>query len=266
MGRVKKIGLVVLVGLLSYFLAVNVLMGLKVKGYRYLFRATEPYDLVVRNAVILDGTGLNAAFRGDLALRDGYIAALGYIRPKDSPVYDAGGLTVIPWPIAVEEICGDNTDSGDENGLASDYCTNILKHLLEGSYPRYPAEEIFFPEGPYRGLTLAQAACAHETTEQALYDALKKEMPPQTVVLLVSARYNKEDRSSEELLARLTGYRAELLGWGESGRIKEGCRADFYFFKSHDYSEDELRKLLLQGRIPQPDLIMEAGEIKEISQ
>ncbi len=266
MGRVKKIGLVVLVGLLSYFLAVNVLMGLKVKGYRYLFRATEPYDLVIRNAVILDGTGLNAAFRGDLALLDGYIAALGYIRQKNSPVYDAGGLTVIPRPIAIEEICGDNTDSGDETKLAAEYCSDILKHLLEGSYPRYPAEEILFPTGLYRGQTLAQAACAQKTSEQALFDALKKEMPSQAIVLLVPARYNKEDRSNEELLARLTGYRAELLGWEESGRIKEGNRADFYFFKSHDYSEDGLRELLLQGRIPQPDLIMEAGEFKEVSQ
>ena len=56
-----------------------------------------PYDLVIRNGRIVDGTG-NPWFRGDLAIRGDRIVALGHV-PADATtkrVIDASGLVVSP--------------------------------------------------------------------------------------------------------------------------------------------------------------------------
>ncbi|HEY2155232.1 MAG TPA: amidohydrolase family protein [Isosphaeraceae bacterium] len=56
-----------------------------------------PYDLVIRNGRVVDGTG-NPWFRGDVAVHGDRIAALWHI-PEDAParrVIDASGLVVAP--------------------------------------------------------------------------------------------------------------------------------------------------------------------------
>jgi len=50
------------------------------------------FDLVIRNGNIIDGTGA-PAFRGDVAVRDGRIAAVGTIEGEAAHVIDAGGLS-----------------------------------------------------------------------------------------------------------------------------------------------------------------------------
>jgi dihydroorotase/N-acyl-D-amino-acid deacylase len=55
-----------------------------------------PYDLVIRNAHIIDGTG-SPWYAGDVAIRDGRIAAIGMV--GDAPArrtIDAGGKVVAP--------------------------------------------------------------------------------------------------------------------------------------------------------------------------
>jgi dihydroorotase/N-acyl-D-amino-acid deacylase len=57
----------------------------------------QPYDVVIRNGHIVDGTG-SPWYAGDLAIRDGRIAALGFV-PADADarqVIDALGMTVAP--------------------------------------------------------------------------------------------------------------------------------------------------------------------------
>jgi N-acyl-D-aspartate/D-glutamate deacylase len=53
------------------------------------------YDLVIRNAHIVDGTGCNA-FDGDLAVQDGRIAAIGEIDGEGRREIDAGGKLLTP--------------------------------------------------------------------------------------------------------------------------------------------------------------------------
>ena len=52
--------------------------------------AAQDYDLVIRGGRIVDGTG-RAAFAGDVALRDGKIAAVGVVPGKGREEIDAGG-------------------------------------------------------------------------------------------------------------------------------------------------------------------------------
>jgi N-acyl-D-amino-acid deacylase len=55
-----------------------------------------PFDLVLRSATLLDGSGA-AGVRGDLAIRDGRIAALGsFDIPAGSPQLHLDGLTIAP--------------------------------------------------------------------------------------------------------------------------------------------------------------------------
>lgn len=53
------------------------------------------YDLVIRNASIIDGLG-NPAFDGDLAVSDGRVAAIGQDLGEAESIVDADGLTLAP--------------------------------------------------------------------------------------------------------------------------------------------------------------------------
>jgi N-acyl-D-amino-acid deacylase len=54
-----------------------------------------PYDLVIRNGTVVDGTGL-PRYRADVAVRHGRIAAIGRIRERAREVLDAEGHVVAP--------------------------------------------------------------------------------------------------------------------------------------------------------------------------
>jgi N-acyl-D-amino-acid deacylase len=53
------------------------------------------YDLVIKNGVVIDGSGL-PRFRGDVAVKDGKIASIGRIREQAREVLDAEGHVVAP--------------------------------------------------------------------------------------------------------------------------------------------------------------------------
>jgi N-acyl-D-amino-acid deacylase len=54
-----------------------------------------PYDLVIKNGVLIDGSGL-PRYHADVAVRHGRIAATGRIRERAREVIDADGLVVAP--------------------------------------------------------------------------------------------------------------------------------------------------------------------------
>jgi len=54
-----------------------------------------PYDLVIKNGTVIDGSGL-PGYRGDVAVRHGRIAAIGRIREAAREVVDADGQVVTP--------------------------------------------------------------------------------------------------------------------------------------------------------------------------
>src|SRR6266481_546189 len=58
--------------------------------------APPPYDLVITNGTVVDGTGLPRR-RADVAIRDGRIAAIGFVDASEGVrVIDAGGKVVAP--------------------------------------------------------------------------------------------------------------------------------------------------------------------------
>src|ERR1700722_18243806 len=56
----------------------------------------QPYDLLIRNGHIVDGTG-SPWYAADIAIRDGHIAAIGHLDSASGrQIIDAAGLTVAP--------------------------------------------------------------------------------------------------------------------------------------------------------------------------
>src|SRR3546814_20267996 len=57
------------------------------------------YDLVITNGIVVDGTGLPRR-RADVAVKDGRIAAIGFVDPSDGErVIDARGPVVAPGTV-----------------------------------------------------------------------------------------------------------------------------------------------------------------------
>ncbi len=54
-----------------------------------------PYDLVIKNGMVVDGTGFSR-YRADVAIKDGTIVELGKIRGAAAATIDADGLFVAP--------------------------------------------------------------------------------------------------------------------------------------------------------------------------
>ena len=53
------------------------------------------FDLIIRNGTIVDGTGA-PRFAGDIAVKDGLIAAVGKVSGDASSEIDAGGNVIAP--------------------------------------------------------------------------------------------------------------------------------------------------------------------------
>ncbi len=218
--------------------------------------AHSSYDLVIKHALILDGTGEKKLFRGDIAIRAGEIVEMGYIPekqlrdvPKES-VFDAGGLMAMPFPVTPEKTAG------------------VVEHVFRTSYPRYPAHYLYFQEEPYAGCSLAQVARQRGETPEQTFAYLRNLLPVSTKVYLVPIELAEEkiragDFELPELVASCTGYLAEIMEKEKRGKIKKGCRADLYFFKTHDYGEKALSELFLKGELPSLAVCCREGKLQK---
>lgn len=234
--------IIILLSSASYYLSLQIFTGLKIKGYSYLLGKDDTYDLVLKYGEILDGSGENARFRGDIAIEDGKIVGVGYVQSQDSPIFDAGGLTILPVPIDIE-------DGSD-----------VVEHLLIDSYPRYPAEYIYFEKPPYRGLNLMEISRREGSSPENIFKKILNTSNPDEKVLLVPLEYADQALTEEEMVARRTGYRANFFAKNDMGMIKRGYGADLYFVRTREYSEERLIEILLQGSYPSPIRRVEQGE------
>ena len=62
------------------------------------------FDLLIANANVVDGSGLSR-FKGDVAIVDDRIAAIGSFKGRADATIDASGLTLIPGIIDPHSTC-----------------------------------------------------------------------------------------------------------------------------------------------------------------
>ncbi|HHY05481.1 MAG TPA: hypothetical protein GX532_00645 [Clostridia bacterium] len=255
MRKPKIVFLIGLAAIISYCFYFFLFTLLQAEGEIQFPQTNKPYDLVIKHVLILDGTGEKEIFRGDIAMRDGHIVEVGSVQELDCPLFDAGGLTVMPMPI--EPL---NMEEAAERGL--------VEHLFRTSYPRYPASYLYFQEEPYLGFNLAQIAQQRGEIPQKTFNELQKKLPAMSKVYLLPLELAEEKllsatASLEELVAYLTGYPAKALGKTDKGMIKPDYKADLYFFITHNYEEESLKQLFLKGKLPVCALRYQAGQLLE---
>ena len=76
------------------------------------YRGRMPYDILIRGGLLIDGSGA-APTRGDLAIRDGRIAAIGAdLGGTTGAVIDASGLAVAGFDYAAAKLYLRDSDNG----------------------------------------------------------------------------------------------------------------------------------------------------------
>ncbi|MDD2212705.1 MAG: hypothetical protein PHS83_04095 [Clostridia bacterium] len=253
--KIKIVFLFGLVALISYCFYFFVFTSLSAEGELQFGQTNELYDLVIKHALILDGTGEKERFRGDIAIRDGCIVEVGSVSEVDSPAFDAGGLTVMPMPVRPV-----NMEKAESVG------GGILEHLLRTSYPRYPSSYLYFQDEPYCGLNLAQVAQQRGESPQKTFYYVQKQLPAMSKIYLLPLGLAEEKllagtASLQELAAYLTGYPAKVTGNTDLGMIKPNYKADLYFFITDDYEEESLKQLFLKGELPALALCCKKGQL-----
>lgn len=238
----RKIIIIIALSVLCFIVSTSLFTGLKAKGSSDLFHYEHTHDLVIRHALILDGTGQREKYRGDIAILDGKIVEVGTVSETQAPVFDAGGLTVIPIPVPF---------SGNENAL---------EHAFSSSYPRYEAQDIYLQGEPYEGNNLEQVAEDLGVTVGEAHEMLKTALGSAAKVYIAHVPVQTEATSMEEYLARLTCYRANYGFREGQGVIKEGADAHLYFFMSKDYNDAKLTELFKKGKVPEPLFTIKDGE------
>jgi N-acyl-D-amino-acid deacylase len=92
-----------------------------------------PYDVVLRNGELLDGTGAPSR-RADVAIRDGHISAIGAVSERGRQEIDAGGRIVAPGFIDVHGQSGTTllADGNGESHIRQGITTEVIG---EGNTP-----------------------------------------------------------------------------------------------------------------------------------
>jgi N-acyl-D-amino-acid deacylase len=139
--------------------AVLVCIALKVA-----FAVGQPYDLVIRNGRVVDGTG-NPAFFADVAIRDGRIATVGRVAERGRKEIDAKGLVVAPGFIDVHTHCENIATLPKAENFVRMGVTSIVTGNCGGS-----ADSIreFFGELERKGVSINVATLVgHNTVRSA---------------------------------------------------------------------------------------------------
>jgi hypothetical protein len=242
MKSIKLLGIGLVTLLLSFLI---VFLGLEIYKHTVaqdLFRARNPYDLVIKNARIIDGTG-QEVYRGDIGIRNNVIMNVGKkLETEGAIIFDASGYTVAPdkveWPKTLDWL---------ERDLAS-------------SLLRYPYHRIIVKEAsnPHWIGKSVKALLANEQTTIAQLAKDNRGM-----ALIAPKLDEPEADNLFTAFYRITGWRSELLG-KKTGKIKEGFQAKLVVFNHRLLKDDQIIKYLIQEKLPPIDYIIKGSEIQSI--
>lgn len=238
MKSIKIIGWGLISLLISFLL---VFFGLETYKHTFaqdLFRAHNPYDLVLKNAKIIDGMG-NEPFRGDIGIKDGKISAIGQgLKSKNTQIFDAAGYTVVPqkveWPEDMDWIVRD----------------------LASALKRYPPQRIIVKsaQNPQWIGKSAKALLNDKGIDEKVLASDSSALAFITVEM--------EDRQVNDIITGfyvITGWRSDFLHLNY-GKIKKGYKARLAIFNHRKITDEELFQLLSQEKMPPIDFLINGNE------
>jgi len=235
---VKLIVLSLISLLISFFFAFTVFEVAKAGGNTGQFRAQDSYDLVIKNARMIDGSR-GEIKRGEIGIRNGEIIKIGNdLKTDGAKILNAAGFTVAPqkveWP----------SDMG------------WVKRDLATALKRYPADRIIISQ--------ARDKSWEGKSAQALIHGgltLNDMSGDQTALAWIMPE--KKKPQAEDVVTAfylLTGWRGELLG-EKTGKIEEGFKARLVVFNHREINDELLLDLLKQEKMPSLRYTIEGSDI-----
>lgn len=218
MDKIKVFLSIFLIFLLTFFLSFFAMQFAKQKGNDEIFRYANPYDLVIKNARIIDGTG-GEIFDAHIGVSKGMIKEVSIDLDRgDADIFDATGYTLVPKIIELPE---------DIPWISRD---------LPGAMSRFPYYRIFFK-------TSEDYHLAGRSLEAVLREGLYLEEDLKTkfnwTVLIAPESDTIKTDNIASAIYKVTGWRSEALEITDQGKIKVGNKMDgiFYLTKNIDRKE-----------------------------
>lgn len=240
MDKIKIILSVFLIFLMSFLLSFFALQYAKQKGNDELFRFANPYDLVIKNARIIDGTG-GEIFDAHVGVSNGVIKTVGKnLERGDANVFDATGYTLIPKMIEIPEE------------------TKWVNRDLPGAMSRFPYYRIFFK-------TSEDEHLAGRSLEAVLREGIYQEEDLKTkftwTVLIAPEGENIESDNIPSAVYKISGWRSEALEIIDQGKIQSGYKMEGILYLTRNIDRNEFLNTLNNEIEPAGDFYISGNDI-----
>lgn len=239
MDKLKIILSTIAIFLLSFLIAFFALQFAKQTGRDDFFRAARPYELVVKNARIIDGSGQDI-FDSHIGIKDGRIITVssGLVR-GNADIMDATGFTLIPSMVEIPEE------------------TDWVTRDLPGAMARFPYYRIFFKQSD-------DPTLAGRSLEAVLLDGIYNEeelLSRFTWSVLIAP--DGEPITGDDLVSavyKLTGWRAFSLDV-DTGVIAPGYQIQAYLYRTRNINQIDFIDSLRREVYPPADFILSGNDI-----
>ncbi|MGI6225385.1 MAG: hypothetical protein ACOYJ1_03935 [Peptococcales bacterium] len=236
----RLVGIGLLTFLLSFFAFFSLLEIYKHSSDAKVFGVQESYDLVIKNARIIDGSG-GDVFQADIGIKDKIIMKIDKrINTKGAKILNATGYTVAPNKVA----WSDNLDG--------------VKHSLVSAIGRYPDYRIIVAEAQSADWC-GQSVQALLSSKNVTREMLINDKSALAIIAPQIAKIEGDDIS--QAFYQLSGWRGELLG-EDKGKIKEGYLAQLVVYNHREINDERLLSYLKQEKLPPIQYIIDGSEIQ----
>jgi len=236
----KLIGIGFLSLLVSFFVFFAGLEAYKHTSGAQLFRAQNPYDLVIKNARIIDGTG-GEIYRADIGIRDNIIIKIGKrLNTEKAKIFDAAGYTVAPHKVEWVESLG------------------CIKRDLASALVRYPENRIIISKAKnsqWEGKSV-KALLSNPAISKNILEADRS-----AVAFISPVLKETEANDINTAYYQISGWRGELLAQ-DIGKIKPGFPASLVIFNHRELNNEKLLDYLLQEKLPPLEFAIEGSDVQ----
>ncbi|MFZ5944324.1 MAG: hypothetical protein ACOYVD_09455 [Bacillota bacterium] len=243
MKAIKLIGIGLSTLIVSFFLVFFSLEVYKHTSAGDLFRAHKPYDLIIKNGRIIDGTG-GEIYKAEIGIRGDAIAAIGKnLVSEGAVIFNAEGYTIAPqkveWPEKLDWI---------ERDLAS----ALLK---------YPSHRIIVKKaanGEWIGKSVKGLLLNNIFTQEVLG------ADPSAMAVITPRLDEPAVNNLASAYYRLTGWRSDLLEIRQ-GKIEKDYEAQLIVFNHREIDDETLLNILNQEKLPPYEYLIKGSAIQSIN-